>query len=235
MLKQNNGGGIHDVKQISRHGVPVGTVSGHIATWDLDRGGWSGIKDKFLPGAFLESIERHKKTDRQIRLKDMHGRTIGGFPIDTVREDSIGLYGIGEINLEVQQGKEAFSLARQKVMTDFSIGWEMLSEPVISGGVRHIAKAEIWEGSIVDEPMNPFANILDVKTANFAELDLADIRTLEDALKKGVRFTNKSAKRVIRALKLAGMLRDEQDDNRDGSRGDYDKKLDLILTKLQEF
>jgi len=231
-IKQMHGGLIVETKTIQRNGVPVGTVSGHIATWDVDRGGWSGIKDKFLPGAFLESIERHKKTDRQIRLKDMHGRTIGGFPIETVHEDSTGLFGVGEINLEVQQGKEAFSLARQKVLTDFSIGWEMLSEPVISEGVRHIAKAEIWEGSIVDEPMNPFANILDVKTADFGELDLTDIRAVEDALKKGVRFSNKSAKKLINALKSVGMLRDEQDDHRDG---ECIKKLDSILTSLQEF
>jgi len=232
IIKQMTGGPITDTKTIQRNGVPVGTVSGYIATYDVDRGDWSGIKDKFLPGAFAESIERHKKTDRQIRLKDMHGRTIGGFPIDTVREDSTGLFGIGEINLEVQQGKEAFSLARQKVLTDFSIGWEMISEPVISEGVRHIAKAEVWEGSVVDEPMNPFANILDVKASDFSELDLTDIRAIEDALKKGVRFSNKNAKKVINALKTVGMLRDEQDDHRDG---ECIKKLDSILTSLKEF
>ena len=231
-IKQAYGGLIIEAKEVSRNGVPVGTVKGHIATWDIDRGGWSGIKDKFLPGAFLESIERHKKTDRQIRLKDMHGRTIGGFPIDTVREDSTGLFGIGEINLEVQQGKEAFSLARQKVLTDFSIGWEMLSEPVITEGVRHISKAEIWEGSIVDEPMNPFANILDVKALDFNDLDLTDIRMVEEALRKGVKFSNKSAKKLINALKTAGMLRDEQDGHRDGECG---AKLDSILTLLKEF
>lgn len=227
-----HGGKITEAKERSRNGVPVGTVSGYIATWDVDRGDWSGIRDKFLPGAFLESIERHKKTDRQIRLKDMHGRTIGGFPIDTVREDGTGLFGIGEINLEVQQGKEAFSLARQKVMTDFSVGWEMLSEPVISEGVRHISKAEVWEGSIVDEPMNPFANILDVKAADFSELDLTDVRAVEEALRKGVKFSNKSAKKLINALKYAGLLRDEQASHRDG---ELIEKLDSMLTNLKEF
>ena len=219
-------------KTVNRHGVPVGTVSGHIATWDVDRGGWSGIKDKFLPGAFAESIERHKKTDRQIRLKDMHGRTIGGFPIDTVKEDSKGLFGIGEINLEVQQGVEAFSLARQKVLTDFSIGWEMLSEPTISEGIRHISKAEIWEGSIVDEPMNPFANILDVKAIEFEGMDPLDIREIEKAMREGIKFTSTQAKKIISLMKSAGMLRDEQDGNRDG---ETIKKLDSILTQLQEF
>jgi len=170
-----HGGRVKEVKTRDRNGIPVGVVSGYIATWDVDRGDWTGIRDKFLPGAFLESIERHRATDRPIRLKDHHGRTIGGFPIETIREDSTGLFGIGEINLEVQQGAEAFSLAKQKVLSDFSIGWEMISEPSIVEGVRHISKAEIWEGSIVDEPMNPHANILDVKSVvPFQDLPLAD-------------------------------------------------------------
>jgi HK97 family phage prohead protease len=224
-----HGGYVSEVKTRDRNGVPVGVVSGYIATWDIDRGDWSGIRDKFLPGAFLESIERHKKTDRQVRLKDQHGRTVGGFPIETVREDSTGLFGIGEINLEVQQGAEAFSLAKQKVLTDFSIGWEMLSDPAIVDGVRHISKAEIWEGSIVDEPMNPFANILDVKTIDFSEIDPDDIRGLEDALKKGVKFSARNAKKIISAMKSCGMLRDEQAERRDG---ELLKTADSILNLL---
>jgi len=224
-----HGGHVSEVKTRDRNGVPVGVVSGYIATWDVDRGDWSGIKDKFLPGAFLESLDRHKKTDRQIRLKDQHGRTVGGFPIETVREDSTGLFGIGEINLEVQQGAEAFSLAKQKVLTDFSIGWEMLSEPSIVEGVRHISKAEVWEGSIVDEPMNPHANILDVKTLDFSEIDPEDMRGLEDALKKGVKFSARNAKKIIKAMKDIGMLRDEQAEHRDG---ELLKTADSILTIL---
>ena len=156
--KQFNGH-IVEVKQETRNGVPVGIITGYIATWDIDRG-----NDKFLPGAFLDSINEHKlKNSRQIRFKDSHRKTVGGFPIDKVFEDSKGLFGVGEINLDTEKGKEAYSLAKQGVLTDFSIGfsaidWEIKDE------IRIISKAIIWEGSIVDEPMNEMANITDIKT-----------------------------------------------------------------------
>jgi HK97 family phage prohead protease len=174
MEKSFHGGKVSETKQIEREGVPVGIVKGYIATWDVDRGGWTGIKDQFMPGAFLESIARHKKDNRPIRLKDHHGKTIGGFPINTVKEDSIGLYGEGEINLEVQQGREAFALAKQGVLSDFSIGWGD-AEATMVNGIRQITKSEVWEGSIVDEPMNPKANITQVKgIAEFQDLPLGD-------------------------------------------------------------
>ena len=170
------GGNVVEVKQIERNGVPIGTIAGYISTWDIDRGSW-GLKDRFIRGAFLESIADHRSKNRQVRFKDHHGRTVGGFPIETVREDERGLFGIAEINLDVQQGKEAFALAKQGVLTDFSIGFTSLedTESNIDGDrVRSITKAIIWEGSIVDEPANQSANITEVKSAvPFQDLPLA--------------------------------------------------------------
>lgn len=169
------GGNVIEVKQIERNGVKIGIVKGYIATWDLDRGSW-GLRDRFIPGAFLESILDHQAKGRQIRLKDHHDRTIGGFPPATVREDEIGLFGEGEINLEVQQGREAFALAKQGVLTDFSVGFTSLAdtESTVDGDrVRSISKAILFEGSIVDEPMNPAAVITEVKNIKFHDLPLA--------------------------------------------------------------
>jgi len=162
------GGNILEAKQISRNGEPVGILKGYIATWDLDRG-----LDRFVRGAFAESLERHRKDNRPIRLKDHHGRTVGGFPIETVVENDIGLLGIGEVNLDVQQGRELMSLAKQGVLSDFSVGFTSI-EDSLDNGIRVIHKAEIWEGSIVDEPMNPSAIVTEVKAAvPFQDLPLA--------------------------------------------------------------
>lgn len=167
------GGTVIEVKEIQRGGVPVGIVEGYIATWDIDRGDWTGVKDQFVKGAFLSSILDHKVRGRQIRLKDHHGRTVGGFPVEQVREDERGLYGVGEINLEVQQGREAYSLAKQGVLTDFSIGFSVVKSTTDeTGELRTISEASIWEGSIVDEPMNPKANITAVKSG-FDDLPVA--------------------------------------------------------------
>lgn len=162
-------GQVVEVKQEDRNGVPIGIIAGYIATWDVDRGA-----DRFVKGAFADSLEEHRKKSRPIRLKDHHGRTIGGFPIATVREDDRGLFGVGEVNLDVQQGKEAYALAKQGVLSDFSIGYSVVQDSM-EGNIRVIGKAVVWEGSVVDEPMNPEANIVEVKTVvPFKDLPLAD-------------------------------------------------------------
>ena len=190
------GGNVLEVKQEDRNGVKVGIISGYIATWDVDRGSW-GLKDRFTRGAFAESISDHQVKGRQVRLKDHHGRTVGGFPASTLREDEKGLFGVGEINLEVQQGLEAYLLAKQGVLEDFSIGFSSLvdSEANVDGErIRTISKAIIWEGSIVDEPMNPAAKITEVKSA-FQEMPLASHDTAwdpESAIERVKSFTAQS-------------------------------------------
>lgn len=168
-------GHVVQVKQEERNGIQVGIVEGYIATWDLDRGD-GFVRDQFARGAFRKSIRDLKSRDRQLRFKDHHGRTIGGFPSETLKEDVVGLFGRGEINLEVQQGREAYMLAKQGVLTDFSVGFTSVKDTETER-IRTITEAIVWEGSIVDEPMNPEANITDVKTVKaavpFQDLPLA--------------------------------------------------------------
>lgn len=165
-------GEIIETKTAERNGIPVGVVAGYIATWALDS--WNGIyamPDRIVKGAYTESIQEHKANRmRQVRLKDNHGKTIGGFPIDSVREDNRGLYGVGEINLDTQQGREAYSLAKQSVLVDFSVG-HVVTDDEIADDTRLIKKAILLEGSITDEPKNQRANITEVKTV-FGDLPL---------------------------------------------------------------
>jgi HK97 family phage prohead protease len=228
-----HGGIVTETKEVDRNGVKVGIIEGYIATWDVDRGGWDGVKDKFLSGAFTKSLERHQKDGRQIRLKDQHGRTVGGFPIANVKQDGKGLFGIGEINLEVQQGREVFALAKQGVLSDLSIGWSLGDGSSVKDGVRSIPEAEIWEGSIVDEPMNPHATFI-AKAIEFDGIDFEDARALERALKEGIKFQAADAKKLISLMKSAGMLRDEHDDSRDGDLKKLEEALDKLITNCKE-
>lgn len=158
------GGTITKAHVEERNGVKVGIVEGYGATWDVDRGDFWGVKDQFLRGAFIDSINHHSQRDRQIRLKDHHGRTVGGFPIKNVHEDERGIFIVGEINLEMQQGRDLMSLIRQKVITDFSIGFSIEESNLDEQEeLRKISKATIWEFSLVDEPMNEFANVTGFK------------------------------------------------------------------------
>lgn len=159
-------GRIVETKEETRKGIPVGLISGLIATFDVDRGDFFGRRDQFVRGAFVKSIAEHKERDnRQIRFKDHHGRTVGGFPIAGVHETEEGLFGTAEVNLDVQQGREVFALAKQGVLVDFSIGFIPIVKVIDEDqNLRTITEAVIIEGSIVDEPMNIRANITSVKS-----------------------------------------------------------------------
>ncbi len=175
MLRRYAGGRVLEVKQEETDaGIPVGIVSGHLAAWAPDEGGIFGKPDRFHRGAFLKSIQAHKdRNNRPIRLKDHHFKTVGGFPIKSVHEDEIGLFGRGEVNLEVQLGREAYSLAKQDVLRDFSIGFIAIRDD-IRGEFREIFEADIFEASFIDEPMNRAAQITEVKSANaFQNLPVA--------------------------------------------------------------
>lgn len=174
MERKEFGGHIVEIKIEERNGIQVGIIEGYIATWDIDRGDIWGVRDQFIKGAFSKSIKDLQSRNRQLRFKDHHGRTIGGFPPETLKEDGVGLFGRGEINLEVQQGREAYLLAKQGVLVEFSIGFSSVKDTE-ENKIRTITEAIAWEGSIIDEPMNPEAVITSVKAAvPYKNLPLAD-------------------------------------------------------------
>ncbi len=167
-------GEIVETKQVEVGGIPIGIVIGHVATWKADNhSGIFGIPDRILRGAYTKSLQEHKaRRNRPIRLKDQHWEIIGGFPIETAKEDNVGLFAEGHINLEKQRGIEAYSLARQGVLVDFSVG-HIVKQDKIEDGERIIMEADIIEASIVDEPKNQRAQITEVKSTHFADLPVA--------------------------------------------------------------
>lgn len=187
-------GRVVETKRGERDGEPVGFISGLIATFDIDRGDFFGRRDQFLKGAFLKSIAEHKaRNNRQIRFKDGHDRTIGGFPIQGVHETDQGLFGTAEVNLNIQQGREVFALAKQGVLVDFSIGFIPVVKVIDEDqNLRTITEAIIIEGSIVDEPMNPKAVITDVKSL--------DLDKIQHALENDNTLSKKEASEIVELL-----------------------------------
>lgn len=157
-------------------GDDIGVVEGYIATYDLDRG-----YDRFTRGAFSESINDHKSRNRHVRLLKNHKNSemIGVFDVNTIKEDSKGLFGRGLIDLDVQSGREMHSLSKKGMISDFSIGFSIDKERSNNQGERIIEKATIWEGSLVTEPMNPEAVVTGVKSdtdySNMTQRDLEDL------------------------------------------------------------
>lgn len=158
---------ITETKQEVINGQEVGILKGHAAAFTKDR-----VDDIIEPGAFFDTLKDHmSRGSRQIRMKFQHKRDeiIGGFPVDLAREDSKGLFVEGHINLEVQRGREVFSLAKQGVLQDMSIGFiipeggQTFSE-VDGERVRIIKAVDLREISIVDEPANMDAQITEIKS-----------------------------------------------------------------------
>ena len=149
-----------EFKELTLEGdVKVGVIDVYIATWQVDEG-----RDQFLKGAFKAAIAEHRlRGNRQVRMKSDHDILIGGFPIDTVVEDKRGLRATGHLNLDNELGRKLWSLIKQKVLVDMSVGYTAVDWE-IKDGIRVIKVARLWEGSVVDEPMNRGANILSFKS-----------------------------------------------------------------------
>lgn len=203
--KWATGGQVIEVKESERDGIPVGRVEGYIASFKIET---MSFPDKFERGAFTGSIAEHKRRgDRPIRLNFMHNRDpIGGFPIQEVYEDERGLRGVAEINLDRQLGREVYSLAKQGVIRDFSIGF-IPHDWTIEDDTRLITRASIMEGSLVDEPMNKDAQVISVKSGDalsfYRATDIAawTDRDLEAALMNTRQFSRQAAKSLVGRLR----------------------------------
>lgn len=175
-----------EAKEVTRDGQKFGIIKGYASTYgNIDRGG-----DVVEKGAFSNSIARHKQTNRPITMLLQHSgnNIIGGFPIDQVQDDEKGLFMEGEINLDVQAGNEAYALAKQGVLSDLSIGFSVNDADVDDHGIMHLKELELWEVSLVSEPMNPEAVITDVKAVTpFQNLPLASRDTVWAASEAKVR------------------------------------------------
>lgn len=168
-----------EVKTEERNGVSVGIIEGYASTFDLDRG-----DDIILPGAFAQTLENLKREGRVIRMLFGHDydSIIGGFPSVSAFEDDKGLFVRGEINITPGHlGEWVYGLAKMGVLSDFSIGFSIDSMDDIEFKedndriIRVIKKVNLWEISVVPEPMNARANITSVKqVVPFQDLPLAE-------------------------------------------------------------
>ncbi len=199
-----------ETKQTEINGIPIGVIKGMASTFgNVDLTG-----DRIDFGAFAKSIQAHKlRHDRPIRMLLGHDRmagAIGGFPIDKVREQKQGLKVEGHINLSVQRGAEAFSLAQQGVLTDLSIGFFATeTESEIRGGqeIRVIKEIDLREISIVDEPANPKATITDVKTKVKATDSKKEHRLLDKGTSEMMGQITNSINKLLLQDHLATMKR----------------------------
>ncbi|MEE8341972.1 MAG: HK97 family phage prohead protease [Candidatus Neomarinimicrobiota bacterium] len=210
---------LNSIKQSSEKENDFGIFTGLASTFEIDTEG-----DQIMPGTFDKALIRLKEKGKShIQMKFLHNRDeiIGGFPVSKAFENKDGLFVEGQVNLNVQKGREVFSLLKQGVLTDMSIGFFLNSfREDTNENIRKVDDIDLGEISLVDMPANLGATIIEVKTVTpFLDLDLADTTRQwdsDEAVQRIRRFTD-SQEKPSRSFRRAFMFFDGENADEFGS------------------
>ena len=170
------------VKDLSEDGTfeGYGSVFGNIDSYG----------EKVMPGAFVESLARHKREGSNVLMLWQHNadEPIGVW--EDLAEDAKGLWGKGRFLLDIQKAREVYTLAKYKAIGGLSIGYrEVETEP--DGNTRLLKKLELYEISPVSFPANRRARIAGVKSERMEEIarrfrdgDPMPIKDFEEVLRE---------------------------------------------------
>jgi len=228
---------LKEANEVSRDSMKYGIIKGLASTYgNIDRG-----NDRVMAGAFDKTIKTYKDKNRKMRMFFQHDlmSPIGAF--DVFKSVDNGLYVEGQINLLTQKGEESYYLAKQGVLTDFSIGYYIRDykevEEIASYDdngtplkktVTELLELEIAEISLVTNPMNEEAIVTDIKS-------LEKISDISKALKaKG--FSNSEANDIIYKIKQDVKARDEHKTNSATDAVDrvlFEMKLNELVKEIK--
>ncbi|HGU6173200.1 TPA: HK97 family phage prohead protease [Escherichia coli] len=151
-----------DVKSIDEQGI----FEGYAAVFgNVDLGG-----DIIEPGAFKKTLQENPRMPIlwQHNPAEPIGVTLEAY------EDGRGLKVKGQLNLETTRGREAYALLKQGALKGLSIGYDSVKE-AWEGTKRILKEIRLWEWSLVTFPMNPLAQVAEVKAVvPYQDLPLAD-------------------------------------------------------------
>lgn len=114
-----------------------GSFKGYASIWDVV----DSYGDVVIKGAFKRTLKENK----QFPLLWSHNlmEPIG---VIEAKEDVLGLAVKGQLNVDVQRGREIRSLMRQGAVTGLSIGFQTVrDEQDQDAGTRRLTEAKLWE------------------------------------------------------------------------------------------
>ena len=141
-----------------------GSISGYFSTFDHDHGDSYG--DVVRRGAFLNTIERRKKTGHPFPLLYGHdfNQIIGR--VTDIGEDSKGAYFSADF-FPTERAQEIREIVKAKVLWQFSFAYAVLDQGKVRAGdgkmVNELRELDLYEISIVGIPANDRATITDIK------------------------------------------------------------------------
>ena len=165
--------------------------------------------DIVMPGAFAESLVRHKREGTMPLM--LFGHNSSELPIGhwvDLAEDGKGLWAKGQIDTEDAVGMRVHRALKRKTIRGLSIGYEVKSGGQASDpkrpGITMLNNVELYEVSVVNFPANRRSTVTAVKSEI---LDLRDRiaaggrlteREWERLFKEQFELTNSEAERAVR-------------------------------------
>lgn len=162
--------------------------------------------DVIAPGAYSESLAEHKAAGTMPKMFWQHDsrEPIGKWL--EAKEDSVGLYLRGKLNMGVQRAREAYELLKEGDIDGLSIGYRIREYKVdTETQVWTLEKIDLREVSVVSIGANSNATVSSVKAIK-AATELTDKLKAGDRLSerefetwlKGLGFSNSQAERAAR-------------------------------------
>lgn len=142
-------------------------------------GNADSYKDVVDHGAFTKTLQeaelsrKSRGTQYLFPILWQHAPSdpVGGFI--EARETERGLYVKGQLDLDIEQGKRAYSGLKKGYLNGLSIGYDTIKHEY-KDGLRHLKEIRLWEGSLVTFGANDLALVAYVKSANHNEY-VADV------------------------------------------------------------
>lgn len=195
-----------EVKEVTA----AGNFTGYGSVYSIvDQGG-----EIVAPGAFAESIATLTAKNRMPTM--LFGHQAGQLPVgayQSVKEDAAGLWLDGNLAVDTQRGGDLHKLMKMKpisAISGLSIGFVTRDDSYDRvTGVRTIKKADLWEVSLVNFPMNDSARVQTVKSIEQIE----DLKFAEQYL-RDAGLSRTEAKAFIARVKSLGPRDAGEDDMR---------------------
>lgn len=165
-----------------------------------------GVKDLggdvVQPGAFRRTLQE-KGPERPLLWSHDAREPIG---LGKLQDSPAGLVIHGELDLDTQAGRDAYSRVKKRIVKALSFGF-LIPEAGAKfiGGVRHLLDLDLYEVSLAVLPMNESALITSVKAQ-----ELTSIREFERWL-HSVGFSKARAAAIASKGFTAGMAEPESD------------------------
>lgn len=145
--------------------------------------------EKVLPGAFAESLARHKREGSNVVMLWNHNPSEPIGVWNDLVEDGKGLRVSGRLFLEIQRARELHALVKAAAISGLSIGYRE-QDIDKEGEVRLLKKLDLYEVSLVSFPANRRARVESVKSERMSEFarrlrdgDPLPVKEFEDILR----------------------------------------------------